>query len=61
MAAASADALSAHPAGAVLASIPWSCELRTLAARFGELTAVRDERETLSYAQLCARAHALAV
>lgn len=60
MVAASADALSEHPAGAVLASIPWSWELRTLAARFGEFTAVRDERGALSYAALCARAHALA-
>ncbi|HEY5293444.1 MAG TPA: class I adenylate-forming enzyme family protein [Burkholderiales bacterium] len=60
MVAASADALSADPAGAVLASIPWSWELRTLAARFGELTAVRDESGALSYAALCARAHALA-
>ncbi|MBE0627563.1 MAG: acyl--CoA ligase [Burkholderiales bacterium] len=55
MAAAAADALST-----VLASIPWSRELRTLAARYGGLTAVRDEREALSYAALCARAHALA-
>ena len=60
MAAASADALSGYPAGTVLASIPWSSELRTLAARFGELTAVRDGHGALSYRALCARAHALA-
>jgi acyl-CoA synthetase (AMP-forming)/AMP-acid ligase II len=45
---------------AVLASIPWSRELRTLAARFGELAAARDTRETLSYASMSGRAHALA-
>lgn len=42
-------------------SVPWSAELRTLAARYGELAAVRDERgATLTYADVCARAHALA-
>ena len=46
--------------GAVLASVPWSSELRTLAAHYGELSAVRDEHASLSYAALCARAHALA-
>ena len=46
--------------GTVLASVPWSWELRTLAARFGELIAVRDESGALSYVALCARAHALA-
>jgi len=40
--------------------MPWSWELRTLAARFGDLIAVRDEGEALSYAAMCARAHALA-
>jgi len=44
----------------VLASIPWSWELRTLAARFGDRVAVRAEGAALSYAVLCARAHALA-
>ena len=45
----------------MLASIPWSWELRTLAARYGELAAVRDQcGAILSYADLCARAHALA-
>jgi len=45
----------------VIESVPWSSELRTLAARYGERPAVRDERGVaLSYAGLCARAHALA-
>ncbi len=46
---------------AILESIPWSSELRTLAARFGDLIAVRDERGQLSYTGLCTRAHALAM
>lgn len=42
-------------------SVPWSGELRTLAARYGERSAVRDQSgAVLSYADLCARAHALA-
>lgn len=40
--------------------VPWSSALRTLAARFGERTAVYDGRERLSYAMLSGRAHALA-
>ncbi|MGP1676618.1 MAG: class I adenylate-forming enzyme family protein [Burkholderiales bacterium] len=63
MAAASADALAAHAQGqgAVIESIPWSWELRTLSAHYGELAAARDERgAVLTYARLCARAHALA-
>lgn len=51
-----------YPQGqsAVIASVPWSSELRALAARFGDLIAVRDENAALSYTALCARAHALA-
>lgn len=60
MAAASADALNTQAGGALTESIPWSWELCTLAARFGGLTAVRDEQGALSYAEMCARAHALA-
>ena len=45
---------------AELGGIPWPRELETLAARFGALTAVRDEQGALSYALMCARAHALA-
>lgn len=58
----SALSLNACPEGqgAVPESIPWSRELRTLASRYGELTVVRDERAALSFAALCARAHALA-
>ena len=40
--------------------VPWSSSLRSLAARFGERTAAYDGRERLTYAELCARAHALA-
>ena len=53
--------MSAYPAGEVLETVPWSWELRTLAARFGKLTAARDEHSEISHAELCARAHALAV
>ena len=40
--------------------VPWSSDLRMLAARFGDATAVHDGRVRLSYAMLSARAHALA-
>lgn len=41
-------------------SIPWSHELRMLAARFGDLPAVTDGQDVITYRQLCARAHAMA-
>ena len=44
-----------------MTEIPWSAALRTLAARFGAAPAVTDHaNRVLSYAQLDARAHALA-
>ena len=41
------------------ADVPWSASLRALAARFGDASAVSDGDARLSYAELCARAHAL--
>jgi len=40
--------------------VPWSSDLRVLAARFGDATAVTDGYEQLSYNELSSRAHALA-
>jgi acyl-CoA synthetase (AMP-forming)/AMP-acid ligase II len=46
----------------LLADIPWSSELHTLAERHGERSAVSDASgSALSYAEFCKRAHALAV
>ena len=42
------------------APIPWSADLRRMAVRFGNKTAVTDGRERLSYSELSGRAHALA-
>lgn len=41
-------------------AVPWSHDLRVLAARFGDLPAVTDGQGALSYKRLCAGAHALA-
>ncbi|MEN3291010.1 MAG: hypothetical protein V7642_263 [Burkholderiales bacterium] len=43
------------------AGVPWSADLRGLAARFGDATAVTDGRDRLSYSDLSKRAHALAL
>jgi acyl-CoA synthetase (AMP-forming)/AMP-acid ligase II len=43
-----------------LQAVPWSSSLCDLAGRFGGRAAVRDARGALSYADLAARAHALA-
>jgi malonyl-CoA/methylmalonyl-CoA synthetase len=40
--------------------VPWSSDLRVLAARFGDATAVNDGCKQLSYKELSSRAHALA-
>jgi malonyl-CoA/methylmalonyl-CoA synthetase len=42
-------------------SVPWSADLRALASRFGNATAVTDGHDRLSYNDLSKRAHALAL
>lgn len=44
----------------IMKSIAWSAELSTLAARFGSAPAVGDGIESISYAELARRAHAVA-
>ncbi|MGB3289708.1 MAG: class I adenylate-forming enzyme family protein [Burkholderiaceae bacterium] len=42
-------------------AIPWSAALQTLASRFTDRPAFSDGKHTLSYQDLCARAHGLAL
>jgi non-ribosomal peptide synthetase component E (peptide arylation enzyme) len=41
--------------------IPWSSDLLTLARRFGPRIAITDGDASITYAELSARAHGLAV
>ncbi len=45
---------------AAVSGVPWSSDLRSLAARFGEAPAITDgQGASLSYRELCRRAHGL--
>jgi acyl-CoA synthetase (AMP-forming)/AMP-acid ligase II len=52
--------IQAEHDGGITAPIPWSADLRRLALRFGNKTAVTDGRHRLSYDDLSRHAHGLA-